>query len=87
MGRLHTTAAKAVQQIERRDARGAEQYRAELKYFHYKPRVVLGAPYDDPLIRQAALYGPECVNQMLALRGTMQQVKETLAAEADRAHA
>lgn len=41
MARLHTSAAKAVKQIERRDARGAEQYRAELSYFHYKQRVVL----------------------------------------------
>ncbi|RMB81288.1 hypothetical protein [Streptomyces shenzhenensis] len=38
--------------------------------------------HDDPLIRQAAVYGPEFVNQVLALRNTMQQVKETLAAEA-----
>lgn len=44
MRRLHTTVTKAVKQIERQDAQGAEQYRAELKYFHYKPRVVLSAP-------------------------------------------
>lgn len=34
-------ARKAVRQIERRDARGAEQYRAELKYHHFRPRVAL----------------------------------------------
>ncbi|GGS47842.1 hypothetical protein [Streptomyces violaceus] len=42
MPRIRTTPAKALAQIERRDARGAEQYRAELRYFHYRPRVVLG---------------------------------------------
>ncbi|MGW3711418.1 hypothetical protein ACWDN6_14880 [Streptomyces albogriseolus] len=47
MARLHTTAAKATRQIERRDRRGAEQYRAELKYFHYKPRVALSIQHDD----------------------------------------
>ncbi|GHI91287.1 hypothetical protein TPA0905_07580 [Streptomyces olivaceus] len=47
MARLHTSAVKAVSQIERRDARGAEQYRAELRYFHYMPRVVLGTPHSD----------------------------------------
>jgi hypothetical protein len=47
MARLHTTAAKATRQIERRDAQGAEQYRAELRYFRYKPRIVLSAPQDD----------------------------------------
>lgn len=39
---LRTTLTKATRQIERRDPQGAEQYRAELRYFHYKPRVVLG---------------------------------------------
>lgn len=38
--------------------------------------------HDDPLIRQAAVYGPEFVNQVLTLMNTFQQVKETLAAEA-----
>ncbi|MEV0526625.1 hypothetical protein AB0I66_24590 [Streptomyces sp. NPDC050439] len=39
---LRTTAAKAVAQIERRDSEGAAQYRAELRYFHYKPRAIIG---------------------------------------------
>ncbi|GHI91288.1 hypothetical protein [Streptomyces olivaceus] len=38
--------------------------------------------HDDPLIRQAALYGPEFVNHMLTLRALPQQVTETLAAAA-----
>jgi hypothetical protein len=45
MSQLHTTAAKAIRQVERRDARGAEQYRAELRYFHYRPRVILALPH------------------------------------------
>ena len=39
---LRTTVDKARKQIERRDLRGATQYRAELKYSHYKPRFILG---------------------------------------------
>lgn len=42
MARLRTTPAKALAQIERRDAKGAKQYRAELRYFHLPQRVVLG---------------------------------------------
>lgn len=38
---------KAVRQIERRDAQAAEQYRAELKYHHFRPRVALGMPHSD----------------------------------------
>lgn len=41
---LRTTKAKAVRQIERRDAEGAARYRAELRYFHYKPRLVIRMP-------------------------------------------
>jgi hypothetical protein len=44
---MRLNAERAVRQIERRDARGAEQYRAELKYFHYRPRVVLSTPHED----------------------------------------
>lgn len=40
---LHTTVAKALAQIERRDTQGVRQYRAELKYFHVPQRVILGA--------------------------------------------
>ncbi|MFI1678828.1 hypothetical protein [Streptomyces sp. NPDC020607] len=39
---LRTTPAKAVSQIERRDGQRAAQYRAELRYFHYKPRYIIG---------------------------------------------
>jgi len=41
---LRTTVDKARKQIERRDLRGATQYRAQLKYFHYKQRFILGMP-------------------------------------------
>ena len=44
---MRPNAEKAIRQIERRDARGAEQYRAELRYFHYKPRVALGLDHPD----------------------------------------
>lgn len=39
---LRTTVAKATQQIERRDANGADRYRAELRYFHVPQRAILG---------------------------------------------
>lgn len=39
---LRTTVDKATRQIERRDAQGATQYRAELRYFHFKPRAIMG---------------------------------------------
>ncbi|GHC28897.1 MULTISPECIES: hypothetical protein [Streptomyces rochei group] len=39
--RTHLNARKAARQIERRDPQGAAQYRAELAYFHYRPRAVL----------------------------------------------
>ncbi|MBJ6623660.1 hypothetical protein [Streptomyces sp. DHE17-7] len=42
MPKLHTTPGKAIAQIERRDADKANQYRAELKYFHVKARAILG---------------------------------------------
>lgn len=42
MARLHTTVAKAFNQIQRRDPEGLKQYRAELRYFHFKPRHILG---------------------------------------------
>lgn len=42
MARLRTTPAKALAQIERRDAEGAKQYRAELRYFHVPQRYALG---------------------------------------------
>lgn len=93
---LRTTLAKAIAQIERHDAQGAQQYRAELKYFHYKPRAILGMTtayeiWDEtftfrepsPLLKQAAVYGPEFVERMLAFERITQEVAETLATQQD----
>lgn len=44
---MRLNAERAIRQIERRDARGVEQYRAELKYCHHRPRVILSAPHED----------------------------------------
>ncbi|MDX3044093.1 hypothetical protein PV383_44075 [Streptomyces caniscabiei] len=40
--RPYPDAGKALRQIERRDAKAAAQYRAELRYFHCPQRAVLG---------------------------------------------
>jgi hypothetical protein len=40
---MRLNAERAIKQIERRDARGAKRYRAELKHSHHQPRT---APYE-----------------------------------------
>lgn len=55
---LRTTTAKAIAQIERRDANGAAQYRAELKYFHAPQRAILGITNAYEVVDEAFTWGP-----------------------------
>ncbi|MFH9011218.1 hypothetical protein ACH4C6_07560 [Streptomyces sp. NPDC017943] len=91
---LHTTPHKALAQLLRRDQDGVARYRAELKYFHVPQRAILGMTnayqvldegftlVDDPVLRQAAVYGPEFVDEMLGMRQAMRDVSQKLLTEA-----
>lgn len=64
---LRTTPAKALAQIERRDAQGARQYRAELRYFHFQPRVILGITNAYEVKDEAHVFSDEALRKLFVL--------------------
>ncbi|MFM9589719.1 hypothetical protein ACKI1J_15660 [Streptomyces scabiei] len=86
---LRTTPDKARCSIIRRDLDGYNRYQAELRYRHYRPRVILGmtnayAVLDethtikDTALRQAAVHGPEFVSKMLGLNKILKDMARTV---------